>query len=140
MHSTMKHADLFDEGDRGEAFYVVGQGAVHISKGGRLVAEATAGQCFGELALLYSCPRAAAARCPSTATATATATSTATSASTSTPADEAGAGAEAPATSLWMVGRRLFKQLLRGSSAAREAELGRFLKVGLPTTGLTAGD
>jgi hypothetical protein len=126
----MKHADLFDEGDRGEAFYVVGQGAVHISKGGRLVAEATAGQCFGELALLYSCPRAAAARCPSTATATSTATST----STSTTADEAAAGAEAPATSLWMVGRRLFKQLLRGSSASREAELGRFLKVGLLTT------
>lgn len=51
---------IITEGEQGDYFYVVESGAVEFSVNGKVVGEpATAGDSFGELALLYTCPRAA---------------------------------------------------------------------------------
>jgi CRP-like cAMP-binding protein len=55
---------IFEQGARESSprFYVVETGTVEIVKDGEIVATLGAGGCFGELSLLYSSPRAAAAR------------------------------------------------------------------------------
>jgi Cyclic nucleotide-binding domain len=51
---------IITEGEEGDYFYVLESGAVEFSVKGKVVGEpATAGDSFGELALLYTCPRAA---------------------------------------------------------------------------------
>ena len=48
------------QGDRaGDTFYVIRSGACTVTVDGAQVARLEAGRAFGELALLYSCPRAA---------------------------------------------------------------------------------
>jgi hypothetical protein len=50
---------LIQQGDAGDAFYVLASGTCTISVGGKPVLEAHRGMGFGELALLYDAPRAA---------------------------------------------------------------------------------
>lgn len=52
---------LFEEGSRGEEFYLILQGRVAISKGGILLAELGAGGHFGEMAMVDKSPRSATA-------------------------------------------------------------------------------
>jgi len=50
---------IIQQGDIGDYFYVVEEGTVAFVVDGVKVGSCTAGSCFGELALLYDCPRAA---------------------------------------------------------------------------------
>jgi CRP-like cAMP-binding protein len=51
---------VITQGDRaGDTFYVIRSGACTVTVDGAQVARLEAGRAFGELALLYSCPRAA---------------------------------------------------------------------------------
>ena len=52
---------IFDQGDSGDLFYIVAQGAVQIDKDGEAVAEVLPGGYFGEIALLHDVPRQAGA-------------------------------------------------------------------------------
>ncbi len=52
-------AIIVAEGDPGDAFYVIDSGTVTVSRGGVLVSELVAGDCFGEIALLTGGPRTA---------------------------------------------------------------------------------
>ena len=47
----------------GDTFYVVAAGSFQVEVNGTVVATRTVGGSFGELALLYACPRAATVRC-----------------------------------------------------------------------------
>jgi cAMP-dependent protein kinase regulator len=47
------------QGEAGDYFYVVSEGVVSFEMNGNIVGMAGAGNSFGELALLYTCPRAA---------------------------------------------------------------------------------
>ncbi len=51
------------EGDNGDDFYVIEKGAVDVAVGGKIVGGLHEGGSFGELALLYNCPRAASVIC-----------------------------------------------------------------------------
>ena len=59
--------DIITQGDKnGDLFYIVGSGefSVHLSQaGGKEVHRYVAGSSFGELALMYNCPRAATVHC-----------------------------------------------------------------------------
>ncbi|KAF0699346.1 Aste57867_10062 [Aphanomyces stellatus] len=50
---------VITEGDTGDFFYVVESGVFDVSIAGEVVGTVKAGGSFGELALLYNCPRAA---------------------------------------------------------------------------------
>jgi cAMP-dependent protein kinase regulator len=50
---------IIKEGDEGDYFYVIYSGTVEFSVNGKVVGSATVGAAFGELSLLYTCPRAA---------------------------------------------------------------------------------
>ncbi len=50
---------LFEEGDLGDALYVVVSGAVQILRRGKLIAALGAGECVGEMAALDWEPRSA---------------------------------------------------------------------------------
>lgn len=50
---------VFDEGQLGDALYVVLEGRVRVHREERTVAEIGEGECFGEMALLDSAPRSA---------------------------------------------------------------------------------
>ena len=50
---------IIREGDMGDFYYILSDGACDISKHGRVVLQARKGMGFGELALLYDSPRAA---------------------------------------------------------------------------------
>jgi CRP-like cAMP-binding protein len=56
---------IFSAGDPGDRMYVVKQGEVEIVAGGKLVDTATAGEIFGEMALIDSSARSATARAKS---------------------------------------------------------------------------
>jgi cAMP-dependent protein kinase regulator len=47
------------QGEAGDYFYVISEGIVSFEMNGEIVGMAGAGKSFGELALLYACPRAA---------------------------------------------------------------------------------
>ena len=58
--SVAAGAAVVTQGDRaGDTFYVIRSGACTVTVDGAQVARLEAGRAFGELALLYSCPRAA---------------------------------------------------------------------------------
>ena len=50
---------IITQGETGDYFYVIGEGTVTYEVNGEAVGAGEAGTSFGELALLYSCPRAA---------------------------------------------------------------------------------
>jgi cAMP-dependent protein kinase regulator len=50
---------LIQQGDQGDYFYILYAGKCNFQVNGSTVGEAIAGDSFGELALLYTCPRAA---------------------------------------------------------------------------------
>jgi MFS family permease len=53
---------IFEQGARGDRFYIVAEGTVEILKDGAPIAEILPGGYFGEIALLHDVPRQAAAR------------------------------------------------------------------------------
>uniref|UniRef100_A0A7S2VZA2 cGMP-dependent protein kinase n=1 Tax=Eucampia antarctica TaxID=49252 RepID=A0A7S2VZA2_9STRA len=54
-----KDAVIIEEGNIGDYFYIIHSGEVKFNVGGKDSGTATKGSSFGELALLYDCPRAA---------------------------------------------------------------------------------
>jgi len=52
---------VIKQGDDGDYFYVIQEGKVRFEVNEQPVGTAETGNCFGELALLYTCPRAASA-------------------------------------------------------------------------------
>jgi CRP-like cAMP-binding protein len=50
---------LFDEGDEGDAFYVIGSGHAEVRQGGVAIRDQGPGEHFGEIALLENIPRTA---------------------------------------------------------------------------------
>ena len=52
---------IFKHGEKGDYFYIVARGKVKMGAKGVMVGTATEGNGFGELSLLYTCPRAASA-------------------------------------------------------------------------------
>ncbi|MDF1563405.1 MAG: cyclic nucleotide-binding domain-containing protein [Deltaproteobacteria bacterium] len=50
---------IFEEGELGDALFLVVSGKVKVHKGSREVARLGAGECFGEMAILDSAPRSA---------------------------------------------------------------------------------
>lgn len=59
-------AVIFNEGEHGDALYVVVEGEVAISVRGRVIDTLGAGELFGEMALIDAEPRSATARAAST--------------------------------------------------------------------------
>lgn len=53
---------VITEGDEGDYFYVIENGTVEYTSGGKLLSSSGPGTCFGELALLHNAPRAATVR------------------------------------------------------------------------------
>ncbi len=51
--------DVFREGDLGDMFWVIERGQAVVTSGGRFLRELTAGDSFGEIALLRDVPRTA---------------------------------------------------------------------------------
>lgn len=54
-----KDENLIRQGDTGDAFFLVGSGAVRVVRDGKSVAELSAGGFFGEIALLFDVKRTA---------------------------------------------------------------------------------
>ena len=61
--SAKANVTLIKEGDEGDYFYIVIEGKVKYLKGQKEVGTGEKGSSFGELALLYSAPRAASVVC-----------------------------------------------------------------------------
>jgi CRP-like cAMP-binding protein len=53
---------VFQEGDAGDAWYVVYDGELEVMKGRRVIATLGRGACFGEMAILDGSPRSASVR------------------------------------------------------------------------------
>lgn len=83
---------IITQGEVGDYFYILESGSISFHVNGVHVGDATPGQTFGELALLYNCPRAATC--------------------TSTVAD----------VSLWRVDQETFRRILASHTQTREKE------------------
>ena len=59
VRSYKKGATIFQEGDRGEEFFIILDGTVHIEKGGTLLATIATGGHFGEMAIMDKGARSA---------------------------------------------------------------------------------
>jgi CRP-like cAMP-binding protein len=59
---------IIQQGEEGDYLYIIRSGSVDYEVNGHLVGSAGEGAAFGELALLYSCPRKATVRASSTTT------------------------------------------------------------------------
>lgn len=57
--SVHPEESIIAKGDLGDSLYVIAQGRVRVHDGERTLREMTVNECFGELALLDSAPRAA---------------------------------------------------------------------------------
>jgi CRP-like cAMP-binding protein len=55
-------ASVFEQGDAGDGFYVIEQGAAEVVCDGHSIRVLNAGQGFGEIALIRECPRTATVR------------------------------------------------------------------------------
>jgi cAMP-dependent protein kinase regulator len=94
-----KDSHIISQGDKGDFFYIVGEnGSVSFVVNGNKVGKAGEGSAFGELALLYSCPRAATVV------------------------------AESSPTNLYRVGQKTFRALLQKQTKRKEAEKMKLLK------------
>jgi CRP/FNR family cyclic AMP-dependent transcriptional regulator len=51
--------NIFEEGDVGDALYLVLEGKVRVHRGEKVIAELAEKECFGEMALLDTAPRSA---------------------------------------------------------------------------------
>ena len=56
---------VIKQGDKGDYFYIIASGSVEYEKDGEIVGSDEKGASFGELALLYTCPRKATVRATS---------------------------------------------------------------------------
>jgi cAMP-dependent protein kinase regulator len=90
---------VITQGDKGDFFYIVGEESrVAFEVNGKRVGEAGEGGSFGELALLYACPRAATVI------------------------------AISPETKLYRVGQKTFRSLLQKQTKRKEAEKMKLLQ------------
>jgi cAMP-dependent protein kinase regulator len=90
---------VITQGDKGDYFYIVGKDSkVTFEVNGKQVGEANEGGSFGELALLYTCPRAATVV------------------------------AAAPSTKLYRVGQKTFRLLLQKQTKRKEHQKMKLLK------------
>jgi MFS family permease len=55
-------SEVVREGEKGDAYLIVGSGRVEVSQAGRPIAELGPGEAFGEIALLHGVPRTASVR------------------------------------------------------------------------------
>ena len=89
---------LITQGEKADYFYVIGEGTVSFYVDEKKHSEATQGGCFGEIALLYKCPRAATVV------------------------------ADTPTVKLFRVDQKTFRSLLQKQSKALQAEKMQLLK------------
>ncbi len=59
LENASKGEVIFNQGDEGDGFYIVGQGLVCITRDGKELARCQSCEFFGELSLLNNAPRAA---------------------------------------------------------------------------------
>jgi len=55
-------ASVLEQGDEGDEFYVIEQGRAQVIREGEPISSLEPGSCFGEIALIRSCPRTASVR------------------------------------------------------------------------------
>lgn len=91
-------SNVINQGERGDYFYVIGNGSVTFLVNGDVVGTAEAGGSFGELALLYSAPRAATVV------------------------------AQSAPTKLYRVGQKTFRSLLQKQTKRKASEKMKLLK------------
>jgi cAMP-dependent protein kinase regulator len=60
-----KGVNIINQGEKGDYFYVLAEGQVTFLVEEESIGSAESGACFGDLAVLYTCPRAATVRCES---------------------------------------------------------------------------
>ena len=63
-HSVHQGDVIISEGDDGDHFYVIENGIYEVSKGDAVLFKYEQKGAFGELALMYNCPRAATIKVP----------------------------------------------------------------------------